>query len=147
MCIKLCDTGGEAVANHLADKLVEDGYNVLRSEYIGYGCHMGLIRNRLREPFTKPIFKKADTLIVLTCTDGWEKAERVFSRGRNKMKKLIQASATVGIGVYSDEKGMRVCNPTEDIAEKYGIQADIKGTPLEEVAKASNGEMHAGGFE
>lgn len=143
LCIKLCGTGGEEVGNDLAEKLKADGFNIITMEQIGYACHMVLIRNRLKEPYTKPMFQKADTVIVLTCTDGFEKAERLFSRGKFKMKKIIEASATVGIGVYNAKDGMRVCNPIPE----FGLKADVKGIPLTKMASASKGKMHAGKFE
>ena len=76
---------------------------------------------------TKPIFELLDTLIVLTCTDGFEKVERVFG----KKKKIIQVTETVGIGGYSSEKGMRLVNPYPEL----GLKADIEGIPLAVVAK------------
>lgn len=126
LCIKLCGVGGETVANDLATKLKDDGYNVLHVEPIGYGCHLGLVRNRTREDITKSIFDQVDTIIVLTCTDGFEKVERVFRK-----KKVIQASATVGIGAYSSKTGMRLVNPFPET----GLKASVKGTSLKEVAK------------
>jgi predicted CoA-binding protein len=126
LCIKLCGVGGEKVANDLAQKLQQDDYNVIHVEPIGYGCHLGLIRNRTREEATKDILEEADTIIVLTCTDGFEKVERVFRK-----KKVIQATATVGIGAYASDKGMRLVNPFPET----GIEACAEGMPLDEVAK------------
>ena len=126
LCIKLCSVGGEKVANDLAAKLTEDGYEVLHVEPIGYGCHMGLVRNRTREEATKGILEQATTIIVLSCTDGFEKVERVFRK-----KKVIQASATIGIGAYSSETGMRLVNPFPET----GLKASVKGTTLKEAAK------------
>jgi hypothetical protein len=126
LCIKLCGVGGEKVANDLAEKLRNDNYNVTHVEPIGYGCHMGLVRNRTREEATKSVFEDVDTVIVLSCTDGWEKVERVFRK-----KKVIQATATVGIGAYASDKGMRLVSPFPET----GLKASIEGTSLEEAAK------------
>ncbi|MFQ6123672.1 MAG: hypothetical protein ACE5R6_03575 [Candidatus Heimdallarchaeota archaeon] len=126
LCIRFCGVGGETVANDLAAKLKDDGFNVLHVETIGYGCHLGLVRNRTREVITKGIFEQANAFIVLSCTDGFEKVERVFRK-----KKVIQASATVGIGAYSSETGMRLVNPFADT----GLKASVKGISLKEAAK------------
>lgn len=135
LCIKLCQVGGEKVANDLAQKLQQDDYNVIHVEPIGYGCHLGLIRNRTREEATKDILEEADAIIVLTCTDGFEKVERVFRK-----KKVIQATATVGIGAYASDKGMRLVSPFPET----GIEASAEGTPLDEVAKKL--KMHSTPF-
>lgn len=127
LCIKLCGLGGQDVAQSLAEKLQADNYKVEHIETLGYACHMGYIRDRTRNPMTKPIFELLDTLIVLTCTDGFEKVERVFG----KKKKIIQVTETVGIGGYSSEQGMRLVNPYPEL----GLKAEIEGIPLAIVAK------------
>ena len=127
LCIKLCGLGGEIVANSLAEKLQADKYDVQHIETLGYACHMGYIRDRTRNPMTKPIFEKLNTIIVLTCTDGFEKVERVFGKNR----KIIQVTETVGIGGYSSEKGMRLVNPYPELH----LKANIEGIPLSVVAK------------
>jgi hypothetical protein len=127
LCIKLCGLGGEVVSKNLAQKLQDDGYSVSHIETLGYACHMGYVRDRTRNPLTKPIFQKLDTILVLTCTDGFEKVERVFRKG----KKLIQITETVGIGGYSSDKGMRLVNPYPEL----NLDADIEGIPLEVVAE------------
>jgi hypothetical protein len=127
LCIKLCGLGGEDVAQSLAQKLQSDNYRIDHIETLGYACHMGYIRDRTRNPMTKPTFEILDTLIVLTCTDGFEKVERVFG----KKKKIIQITETVGIGGYSSEKGMRLVNPYPELH----LKADIEGIPLSVVAK------------
>lgn len=142
LCIRLCGTGGMEVVDDLEEKLTNDGYNILWKEKIGYGCHMGLIRNRTKEPKTEPLFKEADTMVVLTCTDGFEKAEKTFKRGKYKMKKIIQASETVGIGVYSVAKGMRLVNPLIDL----DLPVNPEGTSLDQVAQLSKKKLYAGKF-
>lgn len=127
LCIKLCGTGGEVVANDLAKKLTDDGYNVIHVEPIGYGCHMGLVRDRTRDPMTKPIFKETNTIISIACTDGNEKVSRVFRKG----KKVIHVTETVGVGAYSSKSGMRLQLPLKET----GLKAQPKGMPLKEAAK------------
>ncbi|MHA2297412.1 MAG: hypothetical protein ACXAEU_06170 [Candidatus Hodarchaeales archaeon] len=130
LCIKLCGTGGEVVAENLAIKMRKDGYNVIHVEPIGYGCHMGLVRDRTRDPITKPIFDKVDTIISISCTDGNEKVERVFRKGR----KFIHVTETVGVGAYSSESGMRLQLPLE----ATGLKAKLEGTSLKDAAKKLN---------
>ncbi|MFW9991114.1 MAG: hypothetical protein ACFFD4_03555 [Candidatus Odinarchaeota archaeon] len=130
LCIKLCGVGGEIVAENLADKLREDGYNVIHVETIGYGCHMGLVRDRTRDPVTKPIFEKVDTIISIVCTDGNEKVERVFRKGR----KFVFVTETVGVGAYNTETGMRLQLPLVET----GLKARDEGIPLKEAAKKLN---------
>ena len=127
LCIKLCGTGGEEVANDLAKKLLDDGYNVVHVEPIGYGCHMVLVRDRTRDPTTKPIFRKIHTIISIVCTDGNEKVDRVF----RKVKKIIHVTETVGVGAYSSKTGMRLQLPLEET----GLKARPEGITLKEVAK------------
>ncbi|MHA1166491.1 MAG: hypothetical protein ACTSP4_05700 [Candidatus Hodarchaeales archaeon] len=127
LCIKLCRTGGEVVAEDLAKKLLDDGYNVIHVEPIGYGCHMGLVRDRTRDPITKPIFQKADTIISIVCTDGNEKVARVFRKG----KKIIDVTETVGVGAYSSKTGMRLQLPLVET----GLKAKPEGITLKEAAK------------
>lgn len=135
LCIKLCGVGGEKVATDLAALLKNDGYNVMHVEPIGYGCHMGLVRDRTRDEVSKAIFEEVDTIIVLSCTDGFEKAERVFRK-----KKVIQASATIGIGAYTSKTGMRLVAPFPET----GIKASIEGTSLDEAVKKL--DMHSTPF-
>ena len=82
-----------------------------------------------------PIPEKVNTIIVLTCTDGFEKVERVF----RKMK-VIQVTGTLGIGAYSSKKGMRLVSPFPET----GIKASIEGTSLDEAAKKL--DMHSTPF-
>lgn len=126
LCIKLCETGGAEVAENLATKLKDEGYNVIHTEVLGYSCHLGLVRDRTRDPMTKPIFEEANTIIVLTCTDGFEKVERLFRK-----KKVIQVTETIGIGAYSSKTGMRLVNPYPETK----LPASVKGTALKEAAK------------
>lgn len=132
LCIKLCGLGGQEVAEDLQAKLQADGYDVPHVETLGYACHLGYIRDRTKDPMTKPIFDEIDTMVVLTCSDGFEKAERVFEKRRGKPKrKIIQLTETVGIGAYSSEQGMRLVNPYPET----GLKPNIEGTPLKKVAE------------
>ena len=125
-CTKYCELGGRENLNALADALVKDGYNVIRRELIGVSCQPPLIRERSRHPATKKDFNQATAIIVLACTDGFLKVQRVF-----KDKKIIQVGVSVGLGVYSKAEGMKLVIPTEET----GLPPSIEGYSLEEAAK------------
>jgi hypothetical protein len=125
-CTKYCDLGGRKHMNALADALENDGYNVIRRELIGVGCQPPLIRERTRHPSTKEIFNEATAIIVLSCTDGHLKVNRVFRK-----KKIIQVGVSVGLGAYSKKDGMRLVIPLKDT----GLPPCIDGYSLEEAAE------------
>jgi hypothetical protein len=125
-CTKYCDLGGRKNLNALADALEKDGYTVLRRELIGVSCQPPLVRERTRHPSTKDLYKEATAIIVLACTDGFLKVQRVFRK-----KKVIQVGESVGLGAYSEKDGMRLVIPLEET----GLDVSIEGYPLEEVAK------------
>jgi hypothetical protein len=125
-CTKYCDLGGRKHLNALADALEKDGFHILRRELIGVGCQPPLIRERTKHPATKKIFDEATAIIVLSCTDGYLKAKRVFRK-----KKVIQVGVSVGLGVYSKKEGMRLVIPLEET----GLEASIEGLSLEDAAK------------
>jgi hypothetical protein len=128
-CTKYCNLGGRENLKALADALTEDGYTVLRQELVGVSCQPPLVRERSKHPSTKPIFNEATAIIVLACTDGFEKVKRVF-----KKKKIIQVGKSVGLGAYSKKDGMRLVIPLEET----GLPPSIDGYTLEEAAHKLN---------
>jgi hypothetical protein len=112
--------------NALADALEKDGYNILRRELVGVSCQMNLIRERTKHPSVKEIFKDATAIIVLACTDGYLKVQRVFRK-----KKVIQVGVSVGLGAYSKKEGMRLVIPMEET----GLEPSVEGLTLEKAAK------------
>jgi hypothetical protein len=125
-CTKYCDIGGRKNLNALADALEKDGYNILRRELVGVSCQMNLIRERTKHPSVKEIFKDATAIIVLACTDGYLKVQRVFRK-----KKVIQVGVSVGLGAYSKKEGMRLVIPMEET----GLEPSVEGLTLEKAAK------------
>jgi len=125
-CTKYCDLGGRKNLNGLADALEKDGFNVIRRELVGVSCQPNLIRERTRHPSTKEIFDDATAIVVLACTDGYLKVQRVFRK-----KKVISVGVSVGLGTYSEKDGMRLVIPLEET----GLKPSVKGLSLEEVAK------------
>ncbi len=135
ICVKFCDVGGRNHMNALADKLEADGYNVIRRELIGMSCLQDLVRKRGTDEATTKIFEEATVIIPLTCEDGNENVKHVF-----KGKKVIDATKTIGLGVFSLEKGMTINYPFENT----GLEASVDGIPLEEAAKKLG--CHAGPY-
>ncbi|MFW9914754.1 MAG: hypothetical protein ACFFGZ_04000 [Candidatus Thorarchaeota archaeon] len=125
-CTKYCDLGGRKNLNALADALEKDGYNILRRELVGVSCQMNLIRERTTHRSVKEIFKDATAIIVLACTDGYLKVQRVFRK-----KKIIQVGVSVGLGTYSKKEGMKLVIPLEET----GLEPSVEGLTLDEAAK------------
>lgn len=125
-CTKYSNLGGRKNLDALAKALESDGYNVIHEEIIGVGCQPPLIRQRATHPATKEIFDKATVIIVLACTDGFLKTQRVFRKTR-----VIQVGESAGLGVYSKEGGMKLVIPLEET----GLPSSIEGYTLEEAAK------------
>ena len=125
-CTKYSNLGGRKNLDALAKALEKDGYNVIHQEIIGVGCQPPLIRQRSRRPATKEIFDEATAIVVLACTDGFLKTQRVF-----KNAKVIQVGESVGLGVYSKAEGMKLVIPLEET----GLPPSIEGYTLEEAAK------------
>ena len=125
-CTKYSNLGGRKNLDALAKALQNDGYNVIHQEIIGVGCQPPLIRQRSRHPATKEVFDEATVIVVLACTDGFLKTQRVF-----KKTKVIQVGESVGLGVYSKADGMKLVIPLEET----GLPPSIEGYTLEEAAK------------
>ena len=108
-CTKYCDLGGRKNLKALAEALEKDGFNVIRTKHKA----------------TKQIYSDATAIIVLACTDGFLKVQRVFRK-----KKVIQVGSSVGLGAYSKKGGMRLVVPLEET----GLKPLVEGYSLEEAA-------------
>lgn len=135
-CVKFCGLGGRDNMNALADRLEGDGYNVVRRELIGMSCLQDLVRKRKNEESTAQFFEDATVIIPLTCEDGNANVKHVFDD-----KKVIDATKTLGLGVFSMEKGMTLNYPFEST----GLKPSVDGIPVEEVAKATG--CHTGSYD
>ncbi|MGY5860997.1 MAG: hypothetical protein RTU09_01290 [Candidatus Thorarchaeota archaeon] len=124
-CTKYCDLGGRKNLKALAEALEKDGFNVIRQELVGVSCQPPLIRERTKHKATKQIYSDATAIIVLACTDGFLKVQRVFRK-----KKVIQVGSSVGLGAYSKKGGMRLVVPLEET----GLKPLVEGYSLEEAA-------------
>ncbi len=125
-CTKYCNLGGRKHLNALSNALEKDGSKVLKRELVGVSCQMKINRERTKHPATKELFKEATAIIVLACTDGFLKVQRVFRK-----KKVIQVGLSVGLGTYSKQEGMKLVIPLEET----GLNPSIEGLSLEEAAK------------
>lgn len=126
VCSKFCGVGGRENMNALADKLEQDGYTVIRRELIGMSCLLDLVRKRKSDEATARIFEEATAIIPLTCEDGYDDVKYVF-----KDKKVIKVTKTLGLGIFSLEKGMLLTYPFEDT----GLKPSVEGIPIKEAAE------------
>ncbi len=125
-CIKFCDIGGRERTSHLAEKLKADGYNVIREELVGAACLLDLIEKRKTDKATAETFKEATVIIPLTCEDGYDNIAYAFPD-----VKVISVTKTVGLGIFSTDKGMTLTVPFENT----GLKMNIEGHSLPDVAK------------
>lgn len=132
-CVRYCGFGGRDEMNALADRLEADGYQVVHRELVGVSCNRMLVRKRMTDAATKQAMQDATVIIPLVCEEGCETVKFVFKKHR-----VIDTTETVGLGVYSEQTGMRLNWPLEHT----GMEPSIDGIPLEEVAQARG--LHAG---
>ncbi len=125
-CSKFCDIGGKERIHQLAEKMRSDGYNVIREENIGVACLLDLVDKRKTDEATSKTFEEATVIIPLTCEDGFANIEYTFPNAR-----VISATKTVGLGVFTTDKGMTLTVPFEST----GLEMNIDGYPLSEVAE------------
>lgn len=134
-CIKFCDIGGRERMSHLAEKLKADGYNVIREELCGAACLLDLVEIRKTDEATAKTFEEATVVIPLTCEGGYSNLAYAMPDTN-----VIPATKTVGLGVFSTDKGMTLTVPFENT----GLKTSIEGHALPDVAKKLN--LHAGPF-
>ena len=134
-CIKFCDVGGRVRTHQLAEKLTEDGYNVIREENVGAACLLDLIEKRKTDEATRKTFEEADTIIVLTCEDGWDNVAYTFPD-----KKVLKVTKTLGLGLWRADKGPVLTCPLGFT----GLERDYNGYVIAEYAEKLGG--HAGPY-
>jgi hypothetical protein len=84
MCARVCETGGRAKMEELAERLKKDGYNVVDTELVPMACNIDAVK--------KPNYE-ADMLVVLACDSGAFTLQSLFPS-----KIVIPANVTIGIG-------------------------------------------------
>jgi len=83
-CARACETGGKEKMEELANRLKQDGYEVVDMELLPMACNI--------EAAKKPSYQ-ADQLVVLACDSGVCTLQTIFP---NKI--VIPALDTIGIG-------------------------------------------------
>jgi len=83
-CARACETGGKEKMDELAERLKNDGYDVVNTDLIPMACNIDLVK--------KPKYE-ADVLVVLACDSGVYTLETLFPS-----KKIVPALNTIGIG-------------------------------------------------
>ena len=83
-CARACETGGKEKMEELANRLKQDGFQVLDTELLPMACNIDAAK--------KPDYK-ADYLVVLACDSGVCTLQSLFPN-----KVVVPALDTVGIG-------------------------------------------------
>ncbi|PAB56505.1 2Fe-2S iron-sulfur cluster-binding protein [Anaeromicrobium sediminis] len=125
-CIALCEVGGTDNLNLLEEMLTADGYEVIGKELISIGCIYSLVQDRINNPNKKDLFNEATTIISLTCEDGAEIPKCLL-----KEKKVICVAKTVGVGNFTEDKGMILTSPFE----WTGFEANEEGYGISEISE------------
>ncbi len=89
-CARACETGGQAKMDELAERLKNDGYDVVDSDLIPLVCNIDAVK---RHEY------KAKLLLVLACDAGVFTVQSLFLN-----KTVIPALDTIGLGAR-DGKG------------------------------------------
>ena len=136
-CAKLNDgLGGEQGIKSLADKLVEDGFNVIHRDLLNVACSPDELKERLEKEKIQELLNEADVLIPLSCSAGIERVEEVLPGLR-----ILRVTKTLGIGTYSPETGVRLTEPFQ------GIEIEIDHEDGISIAEAANRlDLYAGSF-
>ena len=83
-CARACETGGKEKMEELANRLKQDGFQVLDTELLPMACNIDAAK--------KPDYK-ADYLVVLACDSGVCTLQSLFPS-----KVVVPALDTIGIG-------------------------------------------------
>ncbi len=101
-CAKKClGLGGRVGLQALADKLEDDGFEVLRRELVGFACSTDLVGKRGKEESTRHWFQQADVILTLACEDA-----EIAVRNAFPDKRVPSLSHTLGIGWGSPSAGI-----------------------------------------
>jgi hypothetical protein len=83
-CARACETGGKEKMEELANRLKQDGFQVMDTELLPMACNIDAAK--------KPDYK-ADYLVVLACDSGVCTLQSLFPN-----KVVVPALDTIGIG-------------------------------------------------
>ena len=128
-CIRFSGLGGLSKLQVLQNMLENDGYTIIKKELLGVSCVDELVEDRKYNESKLDVFQQATAIIVLGCEEAWERVHLAFSD-----KKVIQVTRSFGFGNISEERGVRLTNPFEDVE----VEPSIKGISVEELTKKTN---------
>ena len=83
-CARACETGGRKKMEELAERLKEDGFNVVDMNLVPMACNIDLAK--------KPEYE-GDVLVILGCVSGVFTYQELFPT-----KKIVPGLNTLGIG-------------------------------------------------
>ena len=83
-CARLCETGGQAKMDNLAERLKKDGYEVVGSDLVPMVCNIDAVKRR---------DYAAKILLVLACDAGVFTVQSLFPN-----KNVVAANDTIGLG-------------------------------------------------
>ena len=83
-CARACETGGRNKMEELAERLKNDGYEIVNTDLIPMACNIDAVK--------KPVYE-GDVLIILACDAGVYTFQTLFPA-----KKIIPALNTIGLG-------------------------------------------------
>ena len=89
-CARLCETGGQAKMDNLAERLKKDGYEIVGSDLVPMVCNIDAVKRR---------DYAAKILLVLACDAGVFTVQSLFPN-----KNVVAANDTIGLGAR-DNKG------------------------------------------
>jgi hypothetical protein len=121
-CSKLCNNmGGQGSAERLADRLKDDGVNVVSVNSVSAACLMSKVI-----PKAEDVSKNADVVISLTCDIGVTCAAKAFK------KDILAPLVTLGYGYMDDDGSLLVLSSPfadapsalERIIKDKGLSAD-----------------------
>ena len=89
-CARVCETGGKVKMEEMAERLKQDGFNVVDVQLVPMSCAIDIVK--------KPNYQ-ADMLVSMACDAGLCTLQLLFPT-----KDVIPANDTIGIGAR-DAKG------------------------------------------
>jgi len=126
-CARVYGLGGRAGLKALADKLEQDGFQVIHRELLGFGCAVDLVAKRGKDPATRELFSQAEVIVPLACEHGQRATRMAFPD-----KQVPGVSRTLGIGWWTAGT-VRLTHCVSGVDLKI---VDPQGMPLEEAARA-----------
>ncbi len=88
-CARVCGTGGEEVANEMAEKLKKDGFNVASVKVVPVCCNLSVC---------KKIDIEGDVVLLLGCDASHFALQQCFPN-----KTIINGTRTIALGARDDK--------------------------------------------